>query len=520
MGRHAARRRPTPRRSPPVTALDLWIAGAYVAGILVVGFLVSRRLTGFRDFFVAGGRMTTPVLVCTLVSTYYGLDVLFGGSEVGYGEGVVGWFFYARPYYVMILVAAVFVAPRLRRAGALSLPDVAAIYGRGTQSVVAVASFFYSLPLLALMGIGILLDVLLGVPFAVGVLAGAAVSVVYTLMGGLLADAFTDTVQFFLMCVTLGVAAALVLTGATGVPGGMDGMRSALPESFFDPMGTYPLPVLLVFGVGALSVLVEPAFYQRMIAAKSGRAIAWALGIGVVLWAAFDWIVTLLGMAARASGVQTEPRYALLTLVIDVLPVGLTGLFVAGVVATAMSTIDSYLLISGGNLAYDLYRPWSRRVLDDAALLRLTRWGIVVACAVSVGFALFFRSMVSAWVFMATVLVGAAVVPVLAALFLRRPRPAAGLASSVVGLSVVVAGYTLIAVLGVESPEWGTRIWSVSMGERTLHIWQEYVVLAALPASAVAFLLGQRWGASPPEAGLAGPPAGSGDVGPATGVGS
>ena len=482
-----------------MTPLDLAIAGAYVAGILVVGYLVSRRLGGFEDFFVAGGRMTTPVLVCTLVSTYYGLDVLFG-SEVGYVEGVVGWFFYARPYYLMVIVAAILVAPRIRRGRALSLPDVAAAYGRGTQSVVGVASFLYSLPLLALMGIGILLDVLLGVPFAVGVVAGAAVSLVYTLMGGLLADALTDTVQFTLMCVTLGIAAALVLEGGAGVPGGVEAMQRVLPPSYFEPTGTYPLPVLLVFGVGALSVLVEPAFYQRMIAARSLRAIGWALAIGVVLWAAFDWIVTLLGMAARAGGIEAEPRYALLTLVIEVLPPGLTGLFVAGVIATAMSTIDSYLLIAGGNLAYDLYRPLSGRTLADADLLRLTRWGIVVACAVSVGFALSFRSVVSAWVFMSTVLVGAALVPVLAALFIERPRRAAGLASSLTGLAVVVTGYGLVSWLGIDDPEWGTRIWTVSVAGRELAIWQEYVVLAALPASALAFLAGHLWeGPADPE---------------------
>jgi SSS family solute:Na+ symporter len=482
-----------------VTRLDLWIAGAYVAGILLVGFVVSRRLTGFRDFFVAGGRMTTPVLVCTLVSTYYGLDVLFGGSEVGYSEGVVGWFFYARPYYLMVILGAVLVAPRLRSRDALSLPDVAAVYGLGTRAVVAAASFLYSLPLLALMGVGVLLDVLFGVPFATGVMAGAVVSVAYTLMGGLRADALTDTVQFVLMCVTLGVAAALVLDGGAGVAGGVDGLRRALPSSYFDATGSYPLPVLLVFGLGALSVLVEPAFYQRMIAARSLAAIAWALAIGLALWAAFDWIVTLLGMAARARGLDVEPRYALLTLVLDVLPPGLTGLFVAGVVATAMSTIDSYLLIAGGNLAYDLYRPVSGRSLDDADLLRLTRVGIVIACLVSVALALAFRSIVSAWVFMATVLVAAALVPVLAALFLRSPRPVAGLASSLTGLTVVLTGYTLIAWRGIDDPDWGTRIWSVAIAGREIRIWQEYVILAALPASVVAFAVGQRWGPPGPK---------------------
>lgn len=262
-----------------MTTLDTGIALAYVLGILAFGFAVSRRIGGFRDWFVAGGRMTTPILVCTLVSTYYGLDVLLGGSEVGYQEGVVGWFWYSRPYYLAILVAAFLLAGRLRRFDFLSLPDIAArSYGRPTHAVVAVASFFYAMPLMALMGIGILLEILFGIPFTWGVVLGAVVSVAYTLMGGLLADALTDTVQFVLMCLTLGIAAALVLEGR----GSIEALRANLPAEYFQPMGTYPLGILIVFSLGALSVLVEPALYQRIFAARSRRAVVAAALVPVL----------------------------------------------------------------------------------------------------------------------------------------------------------------------------------------------------------------------------------------------
>jgi len=363
--------------------------------------------------------------------------------------------------------------------------------------VVAVASFFYSLPLIALMGMGVLLDVVMGLPFIWGVLIGAVISLIYTLMGGLLADAFTDTIQFTLMCVTLGIAAVLVLDKV----GGVDRLPELLPASYFDPQGTYPAPVLAVFAMGALSIFVEPAIYQRIFAATSKRAIFAALAIGLVLWSSYDWITALLGMAAQASGLVVEPRYALLTVVVDALPPGLTGLFVAGVIATGMSTVDSYLLIAGGNLSYDLYRPFVNPGMDDAGLLRLTRWAIVVACVISVGFALFFASMVSAWVFMAAMLVGAAFVPVSAALFAqRRLKPAAGLASSLVGFAAVTGVYVAVNVYGVESEQWGTVIWTVQAWGRSFEIWQEYAVLFALPASAMAFIMGQILGRPWPTA--------------------
>lgn len=468
-----------------MTPLDHAIVALYVGGIVAFGVVVSRRIATFRDYFVAGGRMTAPLLVCTLVSTYYGLDVLLGASEVSYQEGVVAWFVYSRPYYLAIIVAALFVARRLRRHDFLSLPDVGAhFFGNGTRGVIAVASFFYAIPILAVMGIGVVLDLVLGIPFLWGVLLGAAVSVVYTLLGGLLADAFTDTVQFTLMCVTLGVAAML----AVAAGGGTEGLRADLPERFFHPTGGYPPWVLVVFALSATSALVEPAFYQRIFAAVNYRAILVALLVGVVLWAAFDWVVTVLGMAARAQGLETEPRYALLSVTLDVLPAGLKGVFVAGVVATAMSTIDSYLLISGGNVAYDLYRPLRRRPLSDGALLALTRWMVAAAAVVTVLLALFFRTVVSAWIFMSTALIAAALVPILAALYLpRTATPLAGFASSLTGLGVALLHYVLVNAFGAFDAEWATMIWTVTVGPREVAVWQEYALLAALPASALAY---------------------------------
>lgn len=481
-----------------MSTLDYVIFAAYLAGMIGVGILASRRIHGFRDYFVASGKLTAPLLICTLVSTYYGLDVLFGGSEVAYLEGVVAFFGYTRPYYVAILVAAFFIARKLAPYRFLSLPDVVAhFYGNGTRAVVAVASAVYALPLFSIMGIGIVLDLTLGIPFVWGVLLGATVSVVYTILGGLLADALTDTVQFTLMCITLGVAGILGVKAA----GGFEGMRDALPPSFFEPTGTYPVWVLLVFAASALSALVEPAFYQRIFAAKSYRSVVIALGVGIVLWAAYDWITTVLGMTATALGVDTEPRYALMTLALDVLPAGLRGLFVAGVFAAAMSTIDSYLLIAGGNLAYDLYRPLVRPGMSDAEVLRLSRWMIVLAAVASVALALFFRSLVSAWIFMSTVLIAAVLVPVLAALYLpRRPTPAAGLASSIAGVASAFGYYAMVNVFGSFDDGWETMIWTVDVGGKSIQLWQEYAVLLALPVSVVAFLLGQRFGAPAPGA--------------------
>ncbi|MCP3990232.1 MAG: hypothetical protein GY724_14235, partial [Actinomycetia bacterium] len=69
-----------------VTSLDLAIVVGYLALMIGIGIYVYRKVPSFEEFVVAGRSMTTPILVCTLASTYYGLEDLFGTSEFGYND--------------------------------------------------------------------------------------------------------------------------------------------------------------------------------------------------------------------------------------------------------------------------------------------------------------------------------------------------------------------------------------------------------------------------------------------------
>jgi SSS family solute:Na+ symporter len=309
-------------------ALDRAVIILYVAGMLAVGFFVTRRITGFRDFFVAGGRLTTPVLVCTLVSTYYGLDVTFGSSETAYFEGMAAFFAYSAPFYVAYVATALLVAPRVRKLPAMSLPEAMGIfYGRPARLAGAVASFVYSAPILAVVGMGLIGKVCFGWPVETGCIAGAAVALAYTVLGGLWADALTDAFQFVIMCVTLAVAAAAAMTNI-GTPAAL-GER--LPAEVLSPFGELSAGEILVFAGVALTPLVEPAFYQRTFAANSSREIVRALLIGVALWMAYDWLVVYLGIAGRdlvASGAipaDVKGKEVLLHVVAHLLPAGLLG---------------------------------------------------------------------------------------------------------------------------------------------------------------------------------------------------
>ena len=465
-----------------VHAVDLTIVALYLVGMIAAGWWISARVKKFADFFVAGRALTAPVLICSIVSSYYGLDVLFGDAGDAAREGVSVYFTYMRPYTLAMLAAAFLIAGRFRDRNFMSLPDILAhYYGRASQVAGAVASFFYALPILAIMGMAAMGQVLFGLPPWAGALIGTGIAVLYTSMGGFWADTVTDTVQFTIMCVSLAVAVPFALSWA----GGFDGIRATLGDGHFKPLGTAPPLYTLSYALTALSVLVEPAFYQRIFAARDARTVRRAFLWGMVLWAAYDWCVVTMGMCGAVLVPGTEADQMMLKVSLLVLPVGLSGLFLGGCLATAMSTIDSYLLIAAGNLVYDI----GRRVPDDRAMIRRTRIAMVASGAVCIVMALLFDRIKEAWSFMATLLTCTVMVPILGALFLRRwATPAAGAGASVAGLAVSIAFYVTMAIAGRENAELETT--QIVVGGAT--ILQEYCIYFALPASGLGFLLFAR----------------------------
>ena len=199
-----------------------------------------------------------------------------------------------------------------------------------------------------------------------------------------------------------------------------------------------------------------------------------------------------------AAGVETgvlpanlHPNDALLTAVMYALPAGLAGLFLAGVLATAMSTIDSYSLVAGANLSYDLYRPLSGYKANDHELVRMTKLGIILSWTLGYALAYAFDKLMALWVFQATALTSTVLVPIFACLFWKgKKTPAACLLSFMLGLISVIAFYFVVKQFGVPNEIYGTYIWSFSIGGFDCEIWQEYSLFFTLPVSVIGFLIG------------------------------
>ncbi len=473
-----------------LSTLDYFIIIIYLTGMVGVGLWFAKKHEDFDDFFLAGRSLTTPLLITTLISTYYGIDVLFGDTQLAFTDGVVAWFGYARPMYAFFLIAALLLAKRLHKDKFKSLPDILEFYyGKKTRYVGAVTSFIYSLPALSLYGFGMLGNVVFGWDSIMGMLLLGGIALIYTLTGGFWAVALTDSIQFVMMCLVIVVAFPF----AMNFIGGFNSMIELLPESFFDTMGDLNIFLIIIYASTGLSVLVEPTFYQRIFAAKSYKNVRNALIIGIFIWGSYDWIITILAMSAKTAVIKgllpadVAPDAALLTVVVAALPAGVVGLFIAGVLSTEMSTLDSYCLVAGGNVSYDIYKPAIKPNAIDKDLIKMTRYGVLLSWILGFAIAVVFEQMLGLWVFLASVLISSTLVPILLGLYIKSFRkPLAGLISSASGLASTIFLNIYVVMMGRFDASEETYIIQVF----GIEFLQEFIMYITVPISILGFFIG------------------------------
>ncbi len=482
----------------PLRWVDWTIVVLYIAGMLWLGFYFTRRKGGFDDYFMAGRNVPAPLLVGTLVSTFYGLDTLFGTSEVGYFEGISAFFAYSLPYTLLYIVMAV-ISPKFKDKWpeGTTMQDISfEKYGKTAGVASSLATFIYSTNTMEMMGIGFMVHLVTGWPFWVGVLIGAAVVLIYTWTGGLWAVIMTDFVQFVIMMIAVGIGMILAWHGIGGYDGVIEGLRNFMEQEdvgyYFSPGAGYLTAwTLISYSLTALAVLAEPAFFQRIFASSGPKEIKKAFAAGVPMWLSFDWACTFLGIiGAAAVGLaiipEVAPNEALFAVLGEYLPTGLMGLAFVGAMAAAMSTSSAYFLVSGGVVGYDLKKAFRKQDPSDSQKTWWTRYGIIISAVLSCGLAFVFEKIMSVWVFQATIIICTCLIPVYFGTFSRKPpKKIAGTLATVVGLVLSVVWYVLSVTVGEANEDIGTQI--ITWGDTQL--WQEYGILIIVPIVLVVYIV-------------------------------
>ncbi len=413
-----------------MTTIDYIIILAYLVGLIVLGILRRSKSDESAGSFILGGRMLTlPAFVATLVSSWYG--GILGVGEYNYLYGASTWLVFGVPYYIAALLFALFLARRARQAEVLTIPDrLDSVYGRPTAVAGSVILFLMTLPAAYILMLSVLSQILFGWPLWVGAIVGTLFSVFYVHLGGFRAVVRTDLFQFGLMFAGFIMLFVFLLIDF----GGFEFIRNSVPETHLTWHGGNSGWYIAVWYVIALSTLIEPAFYQRCYAAKSASVARNGILVSILFWIVFDFLTTSCGLYARALLPElANPVASFPALAEKILPAGLLGFFALALLATVMSTIDSYSFLAASTFSRDIV--WRMFRVPENRITYYTRIGLILSAGIALIAALFFESVVDIWHDFGSVGTPALLVPLFFAFNGKRKMP-----PRVALLSIILAG--------------------------------------------------------------------------------
>ncbi len=362
----------------------------------------------FMDLILMGRSLTLPMFIATLVATWYG--GIFGVAQIAFEHGIYNFVTQGFFWYLTYLIFAFFIIDKIHNYQAVTLPDlVRKMFGKKSEKLAAVFNIFNLIPIAYTISLGLLIQMLFGIQLPIAIILGVSFVLLYSFIGGLRSVVYSDILQFFIMLSSvIGVFIySLIIFGIEPL--------KKLPEHYFSPTSTFSITEVLVWGLIALSTLVDPNFYQRCFAAKSFQVAKKGIILSTLIWLCFDISLTFGAMYAKAQLPEASAQDGYFLYALELLPNGLRGYFLAGISATILSTLDSYIFLAGSTLAFDLVpKKWKGKVF-------IHHLGVFIIAIISIGVAYIFEGNIkNVWKTLGSISSAALLCPILYGHFSKK----------------------------------------------------------------------------------------------------
>jgi SSS family solute:Na+ symporter len=395
------------------TPIDFVFVVFYFVLVLGIGVMARRSISSSLDFLLSGRSLPAWVTGLAFVSANLGAIELIGMMANGAQYGV-GTFHY---YWIGAIPAMVFLGivmmPFYYGSKARSVPEFLRKRFNPTTQRVNAVTFAVASVLIAgvnLFALGLVLEALLGWSLNLAIPIAALVVLSYTFLGGLSAAIYNEVLQFF---VILALLIPLTVAGLARV-GGWDGLKqsvsglppgpeqvSSWPGNALTEIANPFLSVLgIVFGLGFVLSFgywtTNFAEVQRALSARSMSAARRTPIIAAFPKALIPLVVVIPGMIAGVlvpqlttlkQGGPTDVTYnnALSLLMNEVLPNGILGVALAGLLASFMAGMAANVSSLNTVFTYDIWQDWVRPGRPDDYYLRVGRTVTVVGCLLAIG---------------------------------------------------------------------------------------------------------------------------------------
>lgn len=420
-----------------------------------IGWYASRKTNNLGDFFVLSGKAGVIVSGIAYFSTQFSMGTFLGTPGTIYGVGYAGMAISVPGAVFCMILPAILIGRKLvtlgHEYGFLTMADYLTdrYHSAKMSGVLGVMMLFFLIPMMGaqIIGAGVIVHVFTGLPEWVGVVGMGIIVILYCMAGGMKGAMMTDVIQGSLMFGT----AIVTFIVSVKMGGGFENINTTLKsmnESFltFPGANGYMPWAYFVSNIVLWSFFTmgQPHLFTKFFTMKDHKTMFKAILLGTGGMFLSATLIEWAGVNGIASIQNLEKADQIVPAILQRgLNPFLASIFISGIVAAGMSTIDGILVTTTGAVTRDIYQKIINKKATDETVMSLSKVVTVLIGIVVICFGVFQPGSIFEINLFAFSGMAIFVVPILFGMYWKKATVAGAISSVVVGVIALLA-FTLI----------------------------------------------------------------------------
>ena len=418
----------------------------YLGIMAFIGWYAGRKTNNIGDFFVLSGKAGVVVSGIAYFSTQFSMGTFLGTPGTIYGVGYAGMAISVPGAVFCMILPALLIGRKLitlgHKYGFLTMADYLTdrYHSKNMSGVLGVMMLFFLVPMMGaqIIGAGVIVHVFTGLPEWVGVVGMGIIVILYCMTGGMKGAMMTDVIQGSLM-----IATAVVTFIVSIVMGGgfsnINHTLQSMNEAYLTFPGangympwTYYISNIVLWSFFTMG---QPHLFTKFFAMKDHKTMFKAILLGTAGMFFSATLIEWAGVNGIASIQNIEKADQIIPMILQRgMNPFLASIFIAGIVAAGMSTIDGILVTTTGAVTRDIYQKIINKNATDEAVMSLSKVVTVIIGIVVICFGVFQPGSIFEINLFAFSGMAIFVVPILFGIYWKKATAKGAIASFIVGI--------------------------------------------------------------------------------------
>ena len=418
----------------------------YLGIMAFIGWYAGRKTNNIGDFFVLSGKAGVVVSGIAYFSTQFSMGTFLGTPGTIYGVGYAGMAISVPGAVFCMILPALLIGRKLitlgHKYGFLTMADYLTdrYHSKNMSGVLGVMMLFFLVPMMGaqIIGAGVIVHVFTGLPEWVGVVGMGIIVILYCMTGGMKGAMMTDVIQGSLM-----IATAVVTFIVSIVMGGgfsnINHTLQSMNEAYLTFPGangympwTYYVSNIVLWSFFTMG---QPHLFTKFFAMKDHKTMFKAILLGTACMFFSATLIEWAGVNGIASIQNIEKADQIIPMILQRgMNPFLASIFIAGIVAAGMSTIDGILVTTTGAVTRDIYQKIINKDATDETVMKLSKVVTVIIGIIVICFGVFQPGSIFEINLFAFSGMAIFVVPILFGIYWKKATAKGAIASVIVGI--------------------------------------------------------------------------------------